>query len=357
MLYKLLGAQIFYNIKVTSKNYLMDFAYRNICFLKFLNLSLEVWNNIQIGQNPNTSINKKDQFLQANKDNLAIYENEKKISQKKTVEAFLDKEKKINEWIKENKIIMKQNRDIDELNFISDKYVFPQFKEKLISLIKAKNLVLQFIFPQLIQNLFDCFDLFHEIKITIYEELNLESKKYTNAISDYFKATKAYEETIKKDEDLIHKMKNDANNEKLNYENKISILENLIKKLNDELLSQNDILKQNEDLTKDKNQLKKFNDAPYFSNGFYEQFYNNLKSELEFLDSRKEKLEKELNFEKEKNSELEKELKKYKIELNEEKNRRKIIENNFKQFLEKIEKNTKTISEQINEEKEKLDQL
>ncbi len=357
MLLLILGAQKLFNIKLMSKNHLMDFAYRNICFLKFLNNSLKVWVDIQNTNNSNMTLSKKEQFLQANKDNLAIYDNEKLIAGNFTLNALLGKDKKIEEWISENKININKIREVYEINVLSDKYVFPKFKEKLITLIKEKNLVLQFIFPQLIQNLFDCFELFKQIKVTIYEELKRESKNYTNLLTESCEKEKSLGETIKKDEKQIQRMQSLLKNERLEHDKKVAIMDDLIKKLKLELDLQNDIIKKNEELTKDKKQLLAFNSELSIKSEFYESHYLDIKAELKFLELRIEKLEKDNKFEKEKKLECEKELQKYKDELNKEKTKKEKIINNFQKFLEKNEKMANHKQEQINEEKEKLNQI
>ena len=231
MIFRLLGAQKIFNIKVMVKNYLLDFAYRNICFINFINASVNVWKSIQ----NNITTKKKDEFLQHNEGNLAVYNTDKLIVGKYTPDVRLPKELKIRQWIRENEIKISPNLGIEETNLLIDVHLFPKLKEKITSLIKEKNLVLQFIFPQVIQNIFDCFILFKEIKVLIFKEIKEESNKYTNLLIDSNEKENSLKAKIKNDQIFIKQMKKKFENQNLKQEEKITHLEELVKKLNSQV--------------------------------------------------------------------------------------------------------------------------
>ena len=354
MIRRILGAQKIYNLKIMIKNNLEDFAYRNICFLNFLNASLNVWKNIH-DQNSNNNVTKKmkEEFLQKNENNLKIYNVEKATAGKQTQSDLLSKKLKIREWILENKIKISNNMNQEEINALIYLYLFPKLKEKIISLIKEKNLILQFIFPQLIKNIFDCFLLFKEIKSIIYKELKEESQKYTNLLIESNEKENSLEERIKKDENLIKKIKKEFGNQNSKQEEKILNLEELIKQLNSEIESQKNFQEENEMLSIKNKDLIELNNSLFSKNQFYESGYLDLKSELKELSKRFDsermelkseikKLQKELNLERNERRkmasermELKSKIEILQKELNLERNERREMAKKFKEILEK----------------------
>lgn len=141
-----------------TDSYLIDFAYRNICFLNFLDTALIYWEESYREYNDalknNKTIDRQKLFKEKNVFNLRKYNLENKISSERTKETYITKANKVNEWARLKNLKLSKEITIDEMNYLIDKYLFPQIINQITSLKKQKNLILQFLFPQLIDNLF-----------------------------------------------------------------------------------------------------------------------------------------------------------------------------------------------------------
>ena len=166
-------------------NYLIDFAYRNICFFNFLDISLNNW-NIVTKENANEKISiKQTYFREKNDQNLINYQAEEKNCRLYTNECIQIKTDKILEWAKKSKIFLPKELKLEELNNFIDKTLYPTVFNRLVLLKNEKNLILQLLFPQLLNNLLASFELLIDFKKEMLSKLKRENNnsfKSSNSI-------------------------------------------------------------------------------------------------------------------------------------------------------------------------------
>ena len=81
------------------KNCLINFAYRNICFMDFLETSLNNRNKIK----DEKSKKLQDEFRQINDNNLVEYQKEESIASDETKDKYFLKLEKISFWAKKKR--------------------------------------------------------------------------------------------------------------------------------------------------------------------------------------------------------------------------------------------------------------
>ena len=301
------------------RNYLIDLAYRNICFLKFLETSLDNWTSVK-RENPNEKISELQKlFRQKNDENLINYQSEEKLGGQYSADTIAIKTEKIRDWAKTLNINMEKEFNAEEINAFIDKTLYPALFPKLNSLKQEKNQILQLVFPQLINNLFASFDLFKSIKTNLYNNLKKEMDNYSSLLLE----SNRKEEALNNE---INKNKKEFKNEKTKYENKIKLMEEEIKKLEEEISSKNNYSQNNIDeiITK-YNELNSVNENLLIINESFSSEILGLKEENIWLKERMEAFEKELKIEREKRKKLGNDL------IN-------IIEANNKQMVEQMRK-------------------
>ena len=207
--------------------YLLEFSYRSLYFLNFLNDSLKNWESIG-GETENyqnlTLIEKQYKFRDINKSNLLNYqENEKKNDNfPKNINNY--KAQIIKDWAKSKKINISKNLSFNELDEISDK-IFKIYITLLNKLKSENNFIINLCFSQIINNLFGLVILLNELKGILIKDKNFESDQYTkliielnekeNIIKNYMKNEKILKQVLKKEENKVKilKDKNDILNE------------------------------------------------------------------------------------------------------------------------------------------------
>ena len=212
--------------------YLKDFAYRNITFIYFLNASLK---NLEIARNIKKSTEKEekkkslqDLFREQNDSMLIKYQNELKVYEEKNfVVSDNIKNEMIINFAKLNKVQISKDLTEKELNSLIDTIIYPNLLNQIKILKDEKNIILQLLFPQLINNFFSSFDLLNNLKNLFLKEKNEESSK----ISEIILISEKKEEDLKKDFDdkvkILSKEKNELNN-------KIKDMEEMIKTISED---------------------------------------------------------------------------------------------------------------------------
>lgn len=267
------------------KNYLIDLAYRNICFLNFLETSLNNWISV-IKDNPKEKIRiQQDLFRQKNDTNLIKYNDEEKLGGKHSIDIIVLKTEKIRDWAKKIKINISKELNVEEIHSFIDKSIFSILIEKLKTLKKEKNQILQLLFPQLIDNLFASFDLFKEIKTVLFNSLNEEKNNYSTLLLKSIQN----EELLKNNNIIINKeliqTKRKYKEEKTQYENKIKLMEEEIKKY-----SENNT----QEIIEKYNAANSMNQSLFIVNEDYYSQILGLKQENKFLKDKIDVIEKEL---------------------------------------------------------------
>lgn len=219
------------------ENCLLDFAYRNICFLDFLNVSLVGLNTVDEGIKKGLydikKMSKQLLFRTVNDNNLLKYQTEEKVAGDCSEESKKIKVMRIREWAKCNKFNLSKEIKEDEINALVDKLVYPKLIDDLKALKEKKNSILQLLFPQVINNVFASFELLQTMKKILISDVKIESDKY----SKLFLETDDQEKKYKKN---INNLKNTikiSDEKVLNYENKIKSLEETIKDLESKKVS------------------------------------------------------------------------------------------------------------------------
>ena len=208
--------------------YLKDFAYRNITFMYFLNASLK---NLEIARDKKSTEKEEkkkslqDLFREQNDSMLIKYQNELKIYEEKNIVVSDNiKNEMIINFAKLNKIQISKDLTEKELNSLIDTIIFPSLLNQIKILKDEKNIILQLLFPQLINNFFSSFDLLNNLKNLFLKQKNEESSKISEMILISEKKEedlkKTYEDKVKR----LSKEKNELNNKIKDIEEKIKTI-------------------------------------------------------------------------------------------------------------------------------------
>ena len=141
--------------------YLKDFAYRNITFMYFFNVSLKNLDIIRKIMKSNKKEKKKslqNLFREQNDSILIKYQNELKVYEEKNIVGSDNiKNEMIINFAKLNKVQISKDLTEKELNSLIDTIIYPSLFNQIKILKNEKNIILQLLFPQLINNLFSSF--------------------------------------------------------------------------------------------------------------------------------------------------------------------------------------------------------
>ena len=223
------------------KELMIEFAYKNICFMNFLENSLDSWNFVVSNHSEVKLTQKQQLFREKNDANLLKYQQEENNSQKHTNDIFLVKKEKIREWALLNKRNFAKDITFEEINSLIDDLLFPNIINKLNLLKVEKNPILNLLFPQLINNLFASFDLLNKIKIKLFSKLKIEMNNYSNLLLKSNENEKELKKKINEGRNNLKQIKSQLEKERLEYENKINLMQGQIKNLKDEKLSKKNI--------------------------------------------------------------------------------------------------------------------
>ena len=226
------------------KELMIEFVYKNICFMNFLENSLDSWNFVVSNHSEVKLTQKQQLFREKNDANLLKYQQEENNSQKHTNDIFLVKKEKIREWALLNKRNFAKDITFEEINSLIDDLLFPNIINKLNLLKVEKNPILNLLFPQLINNLFASFDLLNKIKIKLFSKLKIEMNNYSNLLLKSNENEKELKKKINEGRNNLKQIKSQLVKERLEYENKINLMQGQIKNLKDEKLSKKNISKE-----------------------------------------------------------------------------------------------------------------
>ena len=223
------------------KELMIEFAYKNICFMNFFENSLDSWNFV-VSNHSEVKLTQKQQLFRENNDaNLLKYQEEENNSQKYTNDIFLVKKEKMREWALLNKRNFSKDITFEEINSLINDLLFQNIINKLNLLKAEKNPILNLLFPQLINNLFASFDLLNKIKIKLFSKLKIEMNNYSNLLLKSNENEKELKKKINEGRNNLKQIKSQLEKERLEYENKINLMQGQIKNLKDEKLSKKNI--------------------------------------------------------------------------------------------------------------------
>ena len=316
-----------------DRNYLIDFAYRNICFFNFLEISLNNW-NIVTSQHMNGNFTTKQiYFREKNDQNLIKYQDEEKNCLIYTMECIKTKTDRILEWAKTSKIFLSKELKLEELNNFIDKTLYPTVFNRLVHLKKEKNLILQLLFPQLLNNLLTSFELLNNFKMELFSKLKKENKNNNELFLKY----QGDEENFKK---MLNGKKIMQNKAKIEFEEKIKSLNETIDKLKSQNSTQNNFNENDYDKL-----LEQYNEL-YDSNKQLTESNINLLIENEFNTSDARALRSE-------NKSLKEELENMKINMDKMATKMESLYGDIKE-LKELKEEIKRLNEEnkkLNEEK------
>ena len=310
--------------------YLLEFSYRSIYFLNFLNDSLKNWETIVNQKEIKKITEKQNAFREINNDNLLKYQTYENLDESQPKKPNEDKLTLIRDWAKVNSINVSKDLPFEEIYSLNDK-IYQVYISKLTSLKNEKNQILQLLFPQVIKNLFGSFELLNKTKSAFFVEKNEEKNKYTKL----FLESEIKEKELKQSSDKTIKiLKEKISNQKNDYESKIKTM----KKTIDEFVSENNNIKKKievyESQHKSYEELKQKNIYLKDSNEGLLVFNEDMKSEIKQLIGGWQELKNELESEKEKIRNLETKLKNERAEREKYKNQ---MENKLEKMETKLE--------------------
>ena len=288
--------------------YLIEYSYRSLKFINFLEQSLNSWKQVPETnemKNKLTMQEKQMIFRQINNDNLIEYQKfENSVEMPKSGKVDSQKVDFIKKWAKSNNIKY-SNFNFEEIYYISNQ-IYNFYINKLNKLKEEKNSVLNLVFPQLIKSLFFSFQILNELMSIFLKEKNTEKDNFTSLLLKTEEDEKKYKEEF-----------NDLKNDNEQYKNKI---DNLRSKIH-ELINERDTLKKNLEEYRNNNnnieELKKkyistidLNNSLIIENQNFELELNWLKNEIEIGKQERKALEKKLENEENERKALEKKIRK-----------------------------------------------
>ena len=345
-----------------AKNYLIDFTFRNICFMNFIESSSISWKNVIRIYSDKTELQQQKEFMEANNNNLIKYNNDEKISSIYTHESNEIKILRIREWARKDGINLSKDCEVEDLNLFIDKHFYPKIQDKLISLKKNKDPILRLLFHHLVNNFFSSINLLIELKKELYMNLKAEQGKLSTLIIETNNNEKELNKKINQSRSTLNKTLAELKNEKIKYEEKILSMEETMKKLKIESLSKKKFTEKDYyDLLQKYQELLDFNNSLFMENEILSSDVKALKNEnaalkLKLEDFHNKFQQEKLNFDnklKEIENKFNMKLNKLNNEFIKEKEQRinagkaliQFIESNNKNVLNYI-KNTLNIQEQ-----------
>ena len=311
--------------------YLIEYAYRSLYFLDYLNNSLKNWESV-VNINKNLFLKEKQiKFNEINNDNLLKYLLNEKENENCPKKLNNYKINIIRNWAISNKINLSKNLSFDELYELSDK-IFLIYKNELNQMRSEKNEILSLCFPQLINNLFSLFDILNEIKKIFLKEKNSEMDKYSQLIlecEEKSQTLKSYEKNLK----------NKYNNEKKILNKQISNLFEENNKIKKNLEDSQNELKNLEKYKEKINYLTDENNDLFLTNERLQSDVLALKQEMNFL---KNKIEDD-------KKERDEQIENMKTEMEKERTEKEKFLNKIKNYLEETENFFRKQKEDFNE--------
>ena len=271
-------------------NCLIDFAYRNICLLNFLENSLKNW-DLVLGQHPSETIkNKQSIFRKKNEANFIEYLIEEKNCGIYTEQKIQIKKNKIREWAKAFNQVLSKKLEVEELNSFVDKTLYHTFIDKLDSLKKISNSLIEILFPQLLNNLSASFKLLNQLKISLLFKLKEEIKNY-NALLIKSISDGNIEKKLNESQAMLSIANKRIEEQKAKYEEKIKSMQEIINQLQSENSNLNQsIQEKDEDYTNLKikyNALFNLNTTLTEANEYYSSDHISLNNENKYLKDKK----------------------------------------------------------------------
>ena len=311
--------------------YLIEYAYRSLYFLDYLNNSLKNWESV-VNINKNLFLKEKQiKFNEINNDNLLKYLLNEKENENCPKKLNNYKINIIRNWAISNKINLSKNLSFDELYELSDK-IFLIYKNELNQMRSEKNEILSLCFPQLINNLFSLFDILNEIKKIFLKEKNSEMDKYSQLIlecEEKSQTLKSYEKNLK----------NKYNNEKKILNKQISNLFEENNKIKKNLEDSQNELKNLEKYKEKINYLTDENNDLFLTNERLQSDVLALKQEMNFL---KNKIEDD-------KKERDEQIENMKTEMEKERTEKEKFMIKIKNYLEETENFFRKQKEDFNE--------
>ena len=349
-----------------AKNYLIDFTFRNLCFMNFLESSSMTWKNV-IRIPGKTELQQQTEFIEANNNNLLRYKNDEKISSIYTPENNEIKMGAIREWARKNGINLPKDSTIEDINSFIDKSFYPKIKDKIISLKNNKDPILRLLFHHLVSNFFSSVNLLIELKKELYMNLKEEQANFSSLIIKSNDNEKELKSQINQKKNALNKARTELKNEKTKYEEKIkTIEEEMIKLKADSLSKKNFSEKDYNNLLQKYQEIFELNNSLFMENEMLSSDIQGLKNENIVLkiqldnitNNFNDKLNKEkINFD----NKLEQEkinfdfkLKEFEKKLNEERDERIKLSNEFAKDKERRMKAGKNLIQFIESNNRKV---
>jgi len=211
-----------------TENIIIDIAFRNICFLRFLNQSY--MNLIMLQYNYKES-DLKSEFIKANEAYLLAYQNDENLAGIDKTNVISKKKEVIMNWALSKKLIKKKNISVQDIHNFVDKVIIPELIEKLNDKSDQNILIFELLYEQVINNL--CFSLNSLILLkNIFNKEKIEEMdKYTELLK---KNVKEWEESKEEKKKLKNKNTNltnqiiSLNNNIIELKEKNSYLEGIV---------------------------------------------------------------------------------------------------------------------------------
>ena len=111
-----------------SENIIIDIAFRNICFLRFLN---ESYMNLIMLQNTHKESELKSEFIKANEGYLLAYQNDENMAGIEKENVISKKKEVIMNWAFSKKLLKTKNISVQDIHNFVDKVIIPELIKKL----------------------------------------------------------------------------------------------------------------------------------------------------------------------------------------------------------------------------------
>jgi len=218
---------------------------------------------------------------------------------------------KIREWAKTFNPNLSKKLEMEEINAFIDKSVYPNVIDKLDSLRKKNNSLVQILNPHLLNNLLASFKLLNELRMELISKLKKESKNYNDLFLKSIEEMDDNKKKLNESKNMLNKANRQIEEQKTKFEEKMKQMQELIDKLKSERLNQNKTPEQNNDddyinLKKKYNALLEFNNDLTEKNQNYLLDVLSLKDENKYLKERLDNVENDLESLKKKVKEVEK---------------------------------------------------
>ena len=177
-----------------TENIIIDVAFRNICFLRFLNKSKM---NLIMIQHTHKESELKSEFIKKNEEFLVAYQNDENLAGNDKTSVISKKKETILNWAFSKKFIKTKYISEQDIHNFVDNIIIPELIENLNDKDNRNILIFELLYEQVMNNLSFSLKSLILLKNIFNKEKIEEMDKYTKLLNTNDKELEEFKEEKK----------------------------------------------------------------------------------------------------------------------------------------------------------------